>query len=206
MKTFLITLLLSIFSLSPAYAENTHVAQIETFFREAKTLQAQFIQTTKVNILDRNIQRSGSIYLKQGGKLRIQYKKPYQKIYLSNGKYLWVLEPGNKSALNYSLAEGTLPKEALSFLNGLGNLRKEFQILKEEKNDETIFLSLKPKRKNAGYKQLDFLFEKDHFVQTLTIHNDSGNTSVYQFSQWKKNGLLSDHFFEHPVNTSESQR
>ncbi|MBI4126240.1 MAG: outer membrane lipoprotein carrier protein LolA [Deltaproteobacteria bacterium] len=173
---------------------------IETVYQDTTDLSASFIQETNVELLNKTVRQRGKIFLKKGGKLRIEYSSPERKLYLSDGQHLWVATEGDAHADTYDLSNDIIPHDALSFLIGFGKVRRAFRV-----SASTAFgtlapsataLHLKPKSKRSPYVALDLLFDKDHIVQQLIIQNPSGNRSTYQFQGVRINSGLADTLFQ----------
>lgn len=156
------------------------VAHVEATYQNTPALQVEFIQKTEVALLDKTVTRPGRIFYQKGGKIRIEYAGEIMTHYISDGATLWIVHPGEQELQTYPLKDSGLPEEALHFLTELGQLRNYFvvQTAGEKK------LVLKPKQKSS-YRSLTCQFSDNHYLQALTIHSHSGNTSHYQFFNLK---------------------
>lgn len=170
------------------------VQQIETAYQQTKNISAEFVQTTRVEILDKTVTRHGRFFYATGGKLRIEYSGDPMTHYISDGKNFWVWEPKNKRVATTSLTNAGLPDEALNFLGGLGQLRKSFDISPDQNNG----LKLKPKKKSS-YRYLKGQFNEEGFLTDLLITNFSGNISQYRFFHIETDKPLSDKLFLPPL-------
>lgn len=168
------------------------IATIEAAYREAHDLQADFTQSTYVKTLRKHLKNHGVLYLKKPGKLRIEFRGSPKKHYISNGKKLWIYTPGDKQVQTQTLGKG-IPKEALAFLNGFGDLRKEFTVTVGKK----MTLQLHPKKK-SGFQRLDCTFNNDGLLTAMTVHNSSGGTAQYRFRGITTNQGLAESFFLGP--------
>src|SRR5262249_16417506 len=120
---------------------------------------------------------------------------------------LWIFETGDKSVSISDLAQEGIPPEALSFLGGLGNLKKDFVVeevdpkkLSELKREKTtlLWLELTPKEKRSSIRCLVMGFNpKSYLVEEMFLYNDSENLSHYLFDKITVNQGLSDKIFEY---------
>ena len=193
----LLTIVILFFISSIAFAGD--VGSIENTYKSLSDFSANFTQETKVALVDRVITQTGTFRFKKGGKLKIEYAGKSGKHYVSDGTTLWIFNPGDEASLQtFAISDKTVPKEALSFLNGFGQLKKEFNVSKSslfpEKSGLTA-LHLVPKTKAKHYDSLDTLFGEDNLLRELIIKNISGNVSHYYFSDIKTNSGLSDDVF-----------
>jgi len=173
---------------------------IQSTYQSIPGIAADFTQQTYVALIEKTVSKQGKFYFKKGGKLRIEYKGDEERNYVSDGSTLWIYTPGDAASMQtYEISEETVPREALSFLSGFGKLDKEFSIEPSKAFTEIpegfTALHLKPLRKKAQYKSLDTLFNKDHLLMKLKIHNLSGNVTDYEFTNIKTSVGLKDGFF-----------
>lgn len=176
------------------------IRAIESAYSSLSDMTADFTQTTEIALLDRKVKKHGIFQFKKGGMMRIEYKGRKAKHYVSDGSTLWVYMPGDETSLQtFAVNDDTVPREAMSFMSGFGKLTKEFSVsgsdaFKKAPKGSTA-LHLVPKKKGAKYESLDALFGPDDMLVGLIVHNESGNVSRYNFSNFRKNqGLADGHF------------
>ena len=182
-------LVIFLFLLFPAIAQGgttltNQILAIESVYQSVTDLSADFIQETHVEVLNKIVKQQGKIFLKKGGKLRMEYTSPERKLYLSDGK-----QP-----------DELIPHDALSFLIGFGSIRKVFRIAPSKifgiVPENSIALHLKPRSKQSPYTSLDVLFDADRKIQKLLIRNPSGNVTTYSFAHVTTNSKLADSLFQ----------
>lgn len=179
-----------IFLLTLSFSDQ--IQNIEQTYASTPALQAEFVQKTYVPLLEETVTRSGRLFYKKGGKIRIEYAAEPMAHYISDGQILWIVYPEEKRRETYYLKDSGLPEEALNFLTELGSLRKYFQVAPGQREGGPIVL--KPKKKST-YRQLEAAFDKNHFLQELTIHSLSGNRSRYRFFNLQTPKNLPDTLF-----------
>jgi len=188
--------LVLLMSAGTATAESleNQIKKIEKAYQQTASLSAEFVQTTRVEVLDKTVTRHGRFFYARGGKLRIEYSGDPMTHYISDGSHFWIWEPKAKKLDTTSLEEAGLPDEALNFLGGFGNLRDSFQIT----GGKDGFLKLKPQKKSS-YRSLRGKFNDAGFLTDLTIHTASGNISQYRFFNLETNKPLSENLFLPPL-------
>ena len=118
---------------------------------------------------------------------------------------MWIFRPAAKEVEFYENVEDLLSREALSFLGGLGELKKDFRVLRAEPGDPAR-LQLKPRAKDSVLKQLDLAVDPKSFtVVGATLYPVGGNVSTYRFANLQLNPKLApDAFaFQAPRGTRE---
>lgn len=193
-----------VFLLTPAAAHagkfDAQVDAVQNAYRSVGDLSADFTQTTFVKMLDKTIVKRGTFYYKKGGKFRINYRGSGEKNYVSDGATLWVFVPNDKASMTTFDVDGeSVPKEALTFLSGFNNLKRDFRIKKSKAFSDLapdeVALHLKPKKKSTHFKELDAKFNAQNLLVELKVHNLSGNVSDYFFTNIQTSTGLANNLF-----------
>ncbi|HEY5925921.1 MAG TPA: outer membrane lipoprotein carrier protein LolA [Kofleriaceae bacterium] len=170
---------------------NTVVTNVQTFYAGIKQVTAQFRQTVTNSTFGSTKKSDGTVWLMKPGKMRWDYvekkksKTTVEKSFISNGKYLYVVEHGNKQVIKKNLENDLMPV-AVTFLYGKGNLQAEFnaEIDKTGKYGDKgdIVLKMTPKKPSAQYKNLYLVVAPDNFrVKQSVIIDSSNNTNQFAF-------------------------
>jgi len=197
LKLLSFTLSFCIFSF-PLYASS--VQAIQSKYQSISDLQANFVQTTYVEVLEKTINDSGIFSMKKPGRLRIEYTGEHPRKYISNGKKLWVVDEELRQVETLDMSRKNIPSEALEFLNGFGDMERLFDVTtmtcRKALPKDHICLQLTPNGRNAQHKQLHCEFGPDGILKKMEIYNKSGNVSTYVFSNVKVNSGLDDALFK----------
>jgi outer membrane lipoprotein-sorting protein len=151
-----------------------------------------FTQTSHVDVLNQDVTREGSIAVAKPSRMRIDYAGDPKKVYIVNGKKLWVYQPDANVADEFDDPEKLISREALSFLGGLGDIGELFDAipnLPEAKEFFTIKdaalkkISLVPKDATSPILRITLgVDEKTTTVKEAVLYNASGNVTHYAFS------------------------
>ncbi|HEX5035368.1 MAG TPA: outer-membrane lipoprotein carrier protein LolA, partial [bacterium] len=109
--------------------------------------------------------------------------------YLSDGKTLWIFESGDSQVQKMDVGETDMPAEALSFLGGLGRLKRERQDLG--------WMELTPLNKQSGLAWLVMGFDGGNIAREVFLSTESGNLSHYTLENVALNQGLSDDLFKY---------
>lgn len=210
LKAFLIFLL--IFFSSQIKAETSlpvAIEKIQKYYDGFQDIQTSFTQKIKLKTFDKEVNKQGMTAFKKPGKFKVEYLGENARLYLSNGKKLWIYQKGEKQVQSYVLNDKSVPSETLAFLGGLGKIEKDFKIsfvTPKEKNDfkmkleELIWLRLKPKNPQSKLALLYMGFNSQNYeLKEAWLKNESENYSHYIFSQIKTNQNLKDSDFEFTI-------
>jgi outer membrane lipoprotein-sorting protein len=170
----------------------TVVNNVQNFYAGIKQgVTAQFRQTVTNKVFGNEKKNDGTVWLMKPGKMRWDYvekkkgKTTVEKSFISNGKFLYVVEHGNKQVIKKNLQNDLMPV-AVTFLHGTGNLNAEFNAAIDatgkygQKGD--IVLKLTPKKPSAQYKNLFLVVAPDNWrVKQSIIIDSSDNTNQFMF-------------------------
>lgn len=176
------------------------MTRLQAFYDETKDFQADFEQVYKHKIYDEEKKSSGKVYIKRPGKMRWEYKKPDKKVFIADGKFIWIYEESINQVTKQPIEESDLPV-AITFLVGKGKLSDEFKpkLVPHEKFDKKgkLVLELTPKKPTSQYKKLLFIVDKaDYQVERTIIIDGSGNTNTMRFKNTQINKGIPEKKFE----------
>ncbi|MCP5467685.1 MAG: outer membrane lipoprotein carrier protein LolA [Deltaproteobacteria bacterium] len=179
--------------------------KVQDAYEKTANIEMSFSQETYVELLEKKVKKRGKITLKKPGKFRIIYEEKRGRHYYSDGQKLWIHQQGDHQVQELSLNGEEIPAEALSFLTGLGNLKREFAVESVDSKKWQGFnrekgslhwLELTPLKKVSHIQWLVMGFDPQSFlVQEFYLLNEGGNLTYYRFDEIKKPSQLSDDIF-----------
>lgn len=146
--------------------------KVQVHYSQIRTLQAQFEQETTLPTLNRVTRARGVLYLRLPGKMRWEYLEGQEKIIIINGSTMWFYEPQEGQVTITDLARVPDSQELLTFLTGVGDLRKDFLADEEspavKTTDGNLMVQLFPKSASSQWKSLKLVVDPKSFnvVQT----------------------------------------
>ena len=175
-------------------------------YDQAKDLRARFSQNYTRGVVGRSTLSTGTLTFKKPGRMRWDYDKPEQRMFLSTGQVLWLYEPEEKQAFKQDLKASQLPA-ALAFLMGKGKITDEFEVAfaKEPKDAKTklpgrpgdLRLALTPKQPQSAYKSILFVVApKEFLVRESVLVDAQGNTNHFTFDGLEVNTKVADSLFK----------
>lgn len=191
MKWILIILILFYSFISNAQ-QNTSISatealnKVQKFYEKVRDFQSDFNQTYKNKLLG-NKNSKGKLYLLRPGKMRWEYFSPSKKLIVSDGRTIWIYEPGANQVFKRPIKSSQLPT-AITFLTGQGNLANEFKsrVLPNNNLNKVgkIVLELTPLKTSPHYVRIVFVVnpQKSWEVEKTIIVDHQGNTNTFSFS------------------------
>ncbi len=158
---------------------------VEAFYAKVTDFKASFKQVVIRNHLPRPLKKSGTVYFKTPGMMRWDYTQPDKVYYISDGKILWSYQPADRLVYKLRIQDGPL-YNALKFLFGQGNLRKDFHTVLGKPDGGQAALVLTPKVGGgvapSNFKSLTLFVDPATFriVRTALV-DPLGNVSRISF-------------------------
>ena len=115
---------------------------------------ADFRQETEVKTLNRSLKASGKLSFKRPGKMLWRYDEPKGQFVLADGKHLYFYQPEQNQVIKSPLKNAFRGDIPLSFLLGLGNLKKDFNATLKASEDNQYVLRLEPKGEAGGFTEI----------------------------------------------------
>jgi outer membrane lipoprotein carrier protein len=155
---------------------------VEARYNKAKTLQVFFKETyTPPGKMKRS--ESGILMLKKPGKMRWQYSQPAGKLFVSDGKWLWLYTPDENRAEKMKFKETDDLRAPLAFLLGKLNFDKEFQNLKGVQEAGGMRITAEPKSENLPYSHVEFLVGADTTIKEVKVTGYDKSIIHFTFDQ-----------------------
>jgi outer membrane lipoprotein carrier protein len=150
---------------------------------------------------------SGTLLLKQPGRMRWDYEEPTKKIFLADGKNAYFYVPGDRQVRRTSLKKLDDLRSPLQYLLGKAKLEKEFpdlRIMDDAKplRPGNVLLIGVPKRMADRVTQVLFEVSPAYQIERIAIEEVDGTTTEFQFSNIMEAAAISDSSFrfERPPN------
>jgi outer membrane lipoprotein carrier protein len=158
---------------------------------------ADFQQETEVKTLNRNLKAWGEVSFKRPGKMLWRYQEPKGQLVLTDGSHLYFLQPEQNQVIKSPLKNAFRSDIPLSFLLGLGNLKKDFNaVLKATENNQYI-LGLEPKGEAGAFSAILLGVSRSTAdILWISIRDAANNLTTLRFSNMRKDVGLQDSEFK----------
>ena len=178
----------------------TILARMQKRYDQARDFRARFSQNYRRAVVGRATLSTGTLVFKKPGRMRWDYDKPESRMFLSNGRVLWLYEPEEKQAFKQDLKSSQLPA-ALAFLMGRGKITDEFDVSFAKDLSKThpddYQLALSPKKPQSAYKSITFVVDpKEYLVRESMLVDSQGNTNHFVFDDLRVNTKVPDSVFK----------
>jgi len=157
----------------------TLLQKVEERYNGAKTLQVLFTeQYTPPGSVRRT--ESGTLQLRKPGRMRWDYSQPKGKLFISDGKYLWIYTPADNRAEKMKFKESEDMRAPLAFLLGKLHFDKEFRNLQAQPEGNGTRITAEPKTDNLPYSAVEFVVTPMSQIREVKV--TGFDHSIYDFT------------------------
>lgn len=178
-------------------AAATIVDRLQKNYDATADFVADFYQQTEVKTLNRTLKSTGKLSFKRPGKMLWRYQEPKGQFVLADGNYLYFYQPEQNQVIKSPLKNAFRGDIPLSFLLGLGNLKKEFNATLVATEDAQHVLRLDPKGEAGGYSEILLGVGKaSPDILWVSVRDAANNLTTLRFSAMRKGVGLTDDLFK----------
>jgi len=187
---------------APAFAADAALDRVldrvEEHYNQAKTLQVTFIeQYTPPGGIRRT--ESGTLMLRKPGRMRGEYALPKGKLFVSDGKLLWIYTPADNRVAKMPLKASEDMRAPLAFLLGKLNFSKEFRNLREQPEGASRRIFAEPKTEDLPYSAVEFLVTSENRIAELKVTGFDRSILDFIFTEEKVDPPLDSKLFQFQV-------
>jgi outer membrane lipoprotein carrier protein len=167
---------------------------VETRYNRARTVQVLFEQTYTVQGRP-NRTESGELSLRKPGRMRWQYDSPKGKLFLSDGKQIYLYTPASNRVEKMKVKESDDLRAPLGFLLGRIDFARDFQRYLSRPEGADVRITAEPKSDQAPYTQVEFLVTPAHEIRFLRITGQDRSVMEFRFEKERLNPPLAENLF-----------
>lgn len=172
-------------------------SKLQAQYGSLRTLQASFDQTSFIAALGDSESSRGEVWYGRPGQMKWHYKTPEEQVFLLRDEALYFYQASERQLLVEQVTQSSLSELPVSFLLGVGEIDKSFEILGGCRTPNGSLLRLVPKEgRDANLKELWLL--TDHATSlpmgAKTVDLGGNSTSIV-FSHLRRDVALADTVF-----------
>jgi outer membrane lipoprotein carrier protein len=188
-------LAISMALVSPAAPDVAAVVRaLEQRYNRAATLRAAFEQRHLVAGRPRRIE-SGILVMRKPGRMRWEYERPAGKLFVCDGKWVWLWSPEAQQVERARLKEAEDFRAPLAFLLGRLDLRRTFSTFEAQQEGEEIRLSAWPRNDRLPFTRVDFWLGDGFEIRRLVIHQIDATAMEFRFDGEQLNLAIPESLF-----------
>ena len=174
---------------------NTLLKGVEQRYNRAKTLQVHFVESYTVQGRARKSE-SGQLTLRKPGRMRWDYAAPTGKLFVSDGKDVYLYTPEAHRVEKTKLKASDDMRAPLAFLLGKVDFAKDFRDFELKPEGTNSLLTAKAKNDKFPYEQIQMLVTADYEIERMTITMQDMSLLTFQLDGEKVNPPVDDTLFK----------
>jgi outer membrane lipoprotein carrier protein len=174
---------------------DTILRGVESRYNKAKTLQVLFKEEYTPPGKGRRTD-SGILMLSKPRKMRWVYSQPPGKLFVSDGKLLWLYTPDENRVERMKFQETDDLRAPLAFLLGKLNFDKEFRNLQSKIEGADTRITAEPKTDNLPYSAVEFLVGLDFRIREVKVTSYDHSILRFTFDQERLDPPLDAKLFQ----------
>jgi outer membrane lipoprotein carrier protein len=167
---------------------------VEARYNKAKTLQVSFKEEYTPPGKGRRVE-SGILMLRKPGKMRWLYSQPPGKVFVSDGKLLWLYTPDENRVEKMKFKETDDLRAPLAFLLGKLNFEKEFSNIQSRREGDGWRITADPKTDNLPYSAVEFAVAPDSHIREVKVTGYDRSVLHFTFDQERVDPPLDNKLF-----------
>ena len=174
---------------------NTLLRGVEQRYNRAKTLQVHFVESYSLQGRARKSE-SGELTLRKPGRMRWDYSAPAGKLFVSDGKDVYLYTPDAHRVEKAKLKAIDDLRAPLAFLLGKLDFSKEFRDFDIKPEGANFLITAKAKNDKVLYGRIQMLVTPDYEIQRLVINSQDLSMLTFQLDGEKINPPVDDAAFK----------
>jgi outer membrane lipoprotein carrier protein len=170
------------------------IQKVERHYNKALTLTVDFAEQYSVQGHPR-IPETGTLTLRKQGKMRWDYARPAGKVFVSDGKMMYLYTSADNKVEEIPLKDTEDMRAPLAFLLGHLDLKKEFTNFATRPGDGQTWLSATAKNDKTPYEKIQMLINPEGEITMLTVLGRDQSTLAFSLTNEKVNPTVRDSLF-----------
>ena len=168
---------------------------VESRYNRAKTLKVVFHESYTASGHPRQTE-SGDLTLRKPGRMRWDYSTPAGKLFLSDGKDVYLYTPDAHRVERMGMKESDDMRVPLAFLLGKLDFQKEFRDFVVSPESPFWKIAAKAKNDKLPYERIEMLVATDYSIQRLVITGQDKSVLTFKFDKEQVNPTVNDALFK----------
>jgi outer membrane lipoprotein carrier protein len=155
--------------------------RIENHYNEAQSLKLSFSESYSSSRRPPQTE-SGTLYLRKPGRMRWEYEKPAGKLFISDGKEVYLYTPEDRRVEKGKLKESEDMRAPLAFLLGKLDFTRDFRSFESRAEGDGIWIVANPKSQNLAYTKVEFLATPEGVMRRVRVTGQDQSKLDFTFS------------------------
>jgi outer membrane lipoprotein carrier protein len=167
---------------------------VEGRYNRARSLQVHFEQTYEAPQRAPKTE-SGELFLRKPGRMHWKNAQPPGKLFISDGKYVYLYTPANNRVERTKVKESDDMRAPLAFLLGKLDFERDFKRFTFHAADGGTWVAAEPRSAKAPFAKVEFLVSPAYEIRQLIVAEEGGSTMEFRFDRETLNPTLAESLF-----------
>ncbi len=168
-------------------------SELTQYLADLKTFKARFMQTIYSSNNEKKQVSYGVILVKSPDRFYLSYNKPFQLLYVADGKKLWSFDQDLEQVVVKPQGDILINTPAM-LLGNPKDLTASYKIEKPVKQGNWLWFELIPKDENGSFISVSLAFEQ-HKLKAMEMKDNFGQVTRLEFDSIVKNSNIPDRQF-----------
>lgn len=191
-------LLIGGFALSADPTADEVIKKVQNRYNGARTLAVDFVESYSL-LGHARPPETGTLTLRKQGKMRWNYTRPAGKLFISDGKNVYLYTSTDNRVEKVPLKDTEDMRAPLAFLLGRLDMKKEFRDFAVRPAEGGAWLDASAKNDRVPYASVDMLVAPDGSVRELKVIGRDQSILAYSFTNERLNPPVSDQAFHFAI-------
>jgi len=174
------------------------IQQVESRYNHAQTVSLGFRENYSI-LGHARPGEAGTLTLRKQGKMRWDYTQPAGKLFISDGKSVFLYTAKDNRVEKIPLRDTEDIRAPLAFLLGHLDLKKEFRDFEMHAGERGTWLEGAAKSDRAPYERIAMLVAADGSVEQLKVIGRDGSNLEFHFTNERINNPVNDELFHFTI-------
>ena len=168
--------------------------KVETHYNQAQSLKLAFSESYSTSRRPPQAE-SGTLYLRKPGRMRWEYSKPAGKLFISDGKEVYLYTPEDQRVEKSKLKESDDMRAPLAFLLGKLDFTRDFKSFESRPEGDAVWIVANPKSQNLAYTKVEFLATPAGVMRQVRVTGQDQSKLDFTFSEEQMNAPVAPAMF-----------
>ncbi len=186
-------MMMLLLALIPLMSWALELTQLEKLLKGLRSVKVAFVQRVVYPWTSKPQVSKGFFYAERGGRFRIEYEQPERTIIVSDGRYILIYSPSEKTAIRDRVDNNrSAVVEALFLMSK--PLGEVFEAVGEFKRGGITTVMLKPKVKDEFFHRVYIDLEEGR-IKGIRVEDKNGTSTGFEFISVSENFTPSSELF-----------
>jgi outer membrane lipoprotein carrier protein len=168
---------------------------VERRYNGARTLSVDFTESFSMAGHPRHPE-SGTLVLKKPGRMRWTYSQPAGKLFVSNGKQVYLYSAADNRVERSTMKTTEDLRAPMAFLLGRLDLRREFGTVQIKPENHLAYLTAEARNGRLPYTRVQMTIRPDYSIGELSVEGRDSSLLGFVFSNEVLNRPVPDREFD----------